>query len=80
MNLEKEKGLWKFNTGLLNDNTYIEEVKKCINNVNEQYMLPVYNFESLKNNINDDLMEFSISNQLFLKILLMEIRGKTISY
>ena len=43
-------------------------------------MLPVYNFESFKNNINDDLMEFSISNQLFLKMLLIEIRGKTISY
>ena len=43
-------------------------------------MLPVYNFEYLKDNINDDLMECSISNQLFLEMLLMEIRGKTTSY
>ena len=76
----KGKGLWKFNTSLLKDKTYIEEVKKCINNVKEQYMLPVYNFEYFKDNINDELMEFSISNQLFLEMLLMEIRGKTISY
>ena len=76
----KGKGLWKFNTSLLKDKTYIEEVKKCINNVKERYMLPVYNFEYFKDNINDELMEFSISNQLFLEMLLMEIRGKTISY
>ena len=76
----KGKGLWKFNTSLLKDKTYIEEVKKCINNVKEQYVLPVYNFEYFKDNINDELMEFSISNQLFLEMLLMEIRGKTISY
>ena len=76
----KGKGLWKFNTSLLKDKTYIEEVKKYINNVKEQYMLPVYNFEYFKDNINDELMEFSISNQLFLEMLLMEIRGKTIFY
>ena len=33
-------------------------------------MLPVYNFEHLEDNINDDLMEFSISNQLVWKCYL----------
>ena len=74
------KGLWKFNTSLLEDKIYIEEVKKCINKVKEQYILPIYNLEFIENNINNNLLEFTISNQLFLEMLLMEIRGKTISY
>ena len=36
--------------------------------------------EFIKNNINNDLLEFTISDQLFLAMILMEIRGKTISY
>ena len=62
---KKGKGLSKFNTNasIFKNKTIIEEVKKCINKVKEQYMLPVYNFEHLEDNINDDLMEFSISNQ-----------------
>ena len=43
-------------------------------------MLPVYNFDYFKDNLNDDIIEFSISNQLLLEMILMEIRGKTISY
>ena len=31
-------------------------------------------------NLNDDIIEFSISNQLLLEMIFMEIRGKTISY
>ena len=77
---KKGKGLWKFNVSLLKDQNYIEEVKKCINKVKEQYMLPVYNFDYFKDNLNDDIIEFSISNQLLLEMILMEIRGKTISY
>ena len=77
---KNSKGLWKFNTSLLQDKTYVEEVKKCINKVKEQYIFPIYNLEFIKNNINNDLLEFTISDQLFLEIILMEIRGKTISY
>ena len=39
----KGKGLWKFNVSLLKDKTYVETVKKCINDIKEQYMLPIYN-------------------------------------
>ena len=74
------KGLWKFNTSLLKDKTYVEEVKKCINKVKEQYIIPIYNLEFIKNNVNNDFLEFTISDQLFLEMILMEIRGKTISY
>ena len=64
---KKGKGLWKFNVSLLKDQNYIEEVKKCINKVKEQYMLPVYNFDYFKDNLNDDIIEFSISYQLVLE-------------
>ena len=74
------KGLWKFNNSLLKDKTYVDEVKQCINKVKEQYILPIYNLEFIKNNTNNDLLEFTISNQLFLEMILMEIRGKTISH
>ena len=39
-------------------------------------MLPIYNPEFFHNNLDDHLLEFTISNPLFLDILLMEIRGK----
>ncbi|MCG7878665.1 MAG: reverse transcriptase domain-containing protein [Candidatus Thiodiazotropha endolucinida] len=74
------KGLWKFNTSLLKDKTYVEEVKKCINKVKEQYIIPIYNLEFINDNKNNEVLEFTISYQLFLEMLLMEIRGKTISY
>ena len=76
----KGKGLWKFNVSLLKDKAYINTVKKCIIDTKEQYMLPVYNTEFIKDNINNDMVEFTISHKLFLEMLLMEIRGKTISY
>ena len=75
----KGKGLWKFNNSLLKDMNYIEAVKKCINNVKEQYMLPIYDLEFVSTTESNNI-QFTISEQLFLEILLMEIRGKTIAY
>lgn len=49
----------------------------CINTVKEQNMLPIYDTEYMLEN---DSLQFTISDQLFLEVLLMEIRGKTISY
>ena len=76
----KGKGLWKFNVSLLKDKAYINTVKKYIYDTKEQYMLPVYNREFVEDNNNNDTIQFTISHQLFLEMLLMEIRGKTISY
>ena len=75
---KRGNGLWKFNNSLLRDMEYIKVVKECIQRVKEQYMLPIYNLEYItENELN---LEFQISDQLFLETLLMEIRGKTISY
>ena len=50
------KGLWKFNNSLLKDKKYVDEVKQCINKVKEQYILPIYNLEFIRNNLNNDLL------------------------
>ena len=76
----KGKELWKFNVSLLKDKNYVNTVKKCINDVKEQYVLPVYDTEFIEDNANNEMIQFTISHQLFLEVLLIEIRGKTISY
>ena len=73
------KGLWKFNNSLLYDLEYSNIVKNIILEVKKQYGALVYNFENIHEISNDDL-HFTINSQLFLETLLMEIRGKTISY
>ena len=75
---KRGSGLWKFNNSLLRDREYINIVKDCIQQVKEQYMLPIYDLEYIIEN--EQNLEFQISDQLFLETLLMEIRGKTISY
>ena len=76
---QRGRGLWKSNNDLLKDQAYIETVKKCILRVKKQYCVPVYDVENV-DNINNDSIEFTINDQLFLETLLLEIRGKTISY
>ena len=40
--------------------------------------MPVYNCDKI-DDIFDEIIEFQINDQLFFEVLLMEIRGKTIS-
>ena len=74
---KRVSGIWKFNNSLLKDNDYIKVVKKCIFDVREQNAVPVYNTQYIED---ESDLQFTISDQLFLDVLLMEIRGKTISY
>lgn len=76
---KKGKGMWKFNTSLLNDIEYSKAIEKLITEIKLRYALPVYNAENI-NNIPNSEIEFIINDQLFLEVLLMEIRGETISY
>ena len=75
----KGKGLWKFNNSLLKDIEYAKLIRDCIQQTKEQYMIPVYNIEYIRNNENFPI-QMKISDQLFLESLLITIRGKTISY
>ena len=76
---QKGKPLWKHNNSLLNDKDYIEITNNKIDEVKKQYALPVYNMDQI-NNIPDDQIQFVINDQLFLETLLMELRGKSISF
>lgn len=73
---ERGKGYWKFNNSLLKDKTYIEEIKKTIEEVKATYAT---NSNLGENITNEDLL-FNINDQLFLETLLMIIRGNTIKY
>ena len=75
----KSKGLWKFNNSLLKDIDFLNLINKKIEDIKIQYALPVYKTENI-GNISNDIIQFTINDQLFLETLLMEIRGKTISY
>ena len=71
--------MWKFNNSLLKDIEYAKLIRDCIQHTKEQYMIPVYNIEYIRNNENFSI-QMKISDQLFLETLLIIIRGKTISY
>lgn len=73
------KGLWKHNNALLNDVDYIASINKKINDIKQQYCLPVYNLDNI-NDVPNDEIQFIINDQLFLETLLMELRGQSISY
>ena len=47
--------------------------------IKKQYSSPIYNFDNLEY-IPDDVIQYLIDNRLFLETILMETRGKSISY
>ena len=75
----KNKLLWKFNNSLLKDKLFAEEINDVIKTVAEEYAALPYIREQLSKIPKCDI-EFVISDQLFLDVLLMKIRSKTISY
>lgn len=77
--LKRDKQYWKFNNSLLKDKSFVTEIKTVIYNLKKEYALPVYNFDNI-DNISDNDLQFTISDQLFFEMLLLKIREKTISY
>ena len=78
-NFKKGKGFWKFNNSLLYDRVYVNKVKDIIRETKIKYALPVYNFNNI-DEIDEMELQLTISEQTFFDILLMDIRGMTISY
>lgn len=74
---KRAKTFWKFNNLLLRDQTYIETIKNTINNTKIRYMPLVYIEETIGE---VELFQPSIDAQLFLEVLLMEIRSSTLKY
>ena len=73
------RGYWKFNNSLLMDVQYHNIVQQVIVDTVTQYACIPYNSNKLMNISKNDI-QFNISDQLFFETLLMNIRGKTISY
>ena len=73
------KSYWKHNKSLLSDIEYLNLINEKILEVKRQYALPIYNLENL-NTVPNEELQLVINDQLFLDVLLMEIRGKSISY
>ena len=76
---QRGRGLWKFNNSLVRDKQYVVIVKETITKPKCQYAVHVYNLENISN-ISNKNIQLTINDQLFLETLLMEIRGKIISY
>ena len=75
----KSKSFWKFNNSLLYNFDFIKEVKNTILKVKEQYAAFPYDRNNL-NQIENEYFETIINKQLFLDMLLLEIRGTSISF
>ena len=69
----------KFNSSLLKNSEFVQEVNDTIDKVIQQYAALPYDRSNLSKNCSKDI-QFTISDQLFLDVLLMEIRSKMIAY
>jgi hypothetical protein len=70
---------WKFNSSLLKDNKYLNEINEVIDNVILKYAALPYDRQKVLE-IPKDEIEFTIPEDLLLDFLLMKVRSKTISY
>ena len=61
---KKNKQYWKFNNSLLKDKEYVDIIKQLIFDIKKQYAVPVYNFNFIKD-ILDEHIAFVINDQLF---------------
>jgi hypothetical protein len=75
----KGKGLLKFNNSLLYEKDYSKIVRGKIIDLKKQYAALIYNRDKIQE-IDDNKLQLTINVQLFLEMLLLEIRGKTISF
>ena len=75
---QKSKTFWKFNNSLLNNKSFVTEVKQLITELKIQYAASPYNPLNIDKIEHSDL-QLKINPQLFFDILLLEIRSKTIA-
>ena len=74
-----KKGFWKFNTSLLKDKKYADEINAEILNVLMEYAADHYD-KTLIHEMDRKDIELKVPDKVFLDFLLMKIRGKTIAY
>ena len=77
--INKSRTFWKFNSSLLNNVKYINEIKQVITDVKRQYALAPYNLDNIEQ-IENTMFQTNINPQLFFEMMLLEIRSKTIAF
>ena len=75
----KGKGRWIFNNKLLENRDYIFEINKLIDEHKINYALPIYNPLNILNIPENDL-QFTISDDTLLDLLIMKLREYTIKF
>ena len=75
----KLKTFWKFNNSLLLYPEFVKEVHNTLLNIKREYAAFPYNRDNI-DQIDNENFETIINKQLFLEMLLLEIRGKSISF
>ena len=78
-NFIRGKGVWKFNTSLLQNPDYVNTINNIIDIEKQSYAIPVYKPQHLKN-IEGAEIQFTISDSLYLEVLLSKIRGETVKF
>ena len=73
------KSYWKFNKSLLKNQEFTKQVKKIITQTKKDYCALVYDLDKI-DTIPDEQLSLRIADQLFFEVLLMNIRGKCISF
>ena len=83
LNFKEQEGkggsFWKFNNSLLFNNKFIQEAKEKILNVKKQYAALPYIQDKIFEIDNKDLGT-TINPQLFLEMILLELRGLSIAF
>ena len=76
---QRGKGRWIFNNKLLENRDYIFEINKLIDEHKINYALPIYNPFNILNIPENDL-QFTISDDTLLDLLIMKLRDYTIKF
>ena len=77
--IQKGKTYWKFNSSLLKNTNFVNEINNSILNIKKQYAATPYNLDNI-HLIENDSFQTILNPQLFFEILLLELRSKTISF
>ena len=72
----KSNLLWKFNNSLLKDKSFVGEINSVINCVIEEYADSLPNTREQLPFVRKCNIQFFISDQLFLDVLLMKIKSR----
>ena len=75
----KHNTFWKFNSSLLKDKVYLDEINEEIVNVKRDYAASPYDRTEI-DSIPLESLQLTIPDDVFLDFLLMKLRSKTISY